>query len=139
MKRRLAREYVLQFLFQNDFAEKNRVKNNLKQFFSDKEKNPEVVQFATKIINGTLEKQDEIDNTIKETAEHWIPDRIAVVDKNILRSAIYELLFCNDIPPAVTINEAIEIAKKYSTAESASFINGILDKIARKTKKYKSK
>lgn len=59
---------------------------------------------------------------------------MAAVDRNILRFAVYELLYCNDIPSAVTINEAIEIAKKFSTSESAAFINGILDKIAKKTK-----
>ncbi|MCE5195154.1 MAG: transcription antitermination factor NusB [Nitrospiraceae bacterium] len=138
MKRRLSREYVLQFLFQNDFSDKKEAKNSMNQFFSDKQEDTEIIKFAKKIINGTLEKQDEIDDLIKKTTEHWIPDRIAVVDKNIMRSAIYELLFCDDIPAAVTINEAIEIAKKYSTFESASFINGILDKIAKKTKKNKA-
>ncbi|MEK6651453.1 MAG: transcription antitermination factor NusB [Nitrospirota bacterium] len=140
MKRRKAREYVLQFLFQSDFGDKDHRKNNLKQFLSDKENDPEVKKFASEIIDGTLSMLDEIDSAIKKTAENWVLERMAAVDRNILRFAVYELLQRKDIPPAVTINEAIEIAKKYSTLESASFINGILDKIAQKAKpKQKAK
>lgn len=134
MKRRRAREYALQFLFQSDFGDGKHRKNNLKQFLSEKENDPEVKNFASEIINGTISALDEIDSVIKKTAEHWVLERMATVDRNILRFAVYELLYCNDIPSAVTINEAIEIAKKYSTSESAAFINGILDKIAKKTK-----
>lgn len=140
MKRRRAREYALQFLFQSDFRDGNHKKNNLKQFLSEKEKDPEVKKFAKEIIEGTLSMLDEIDSLIKKAAENWVLDRMAAVDRNILRCAVYELIQRKDIPPAVTINEAIEIAKKYSTLESASFINGILDKIARKAKpKQKAK
>lgn len=134
MKRRRAREYALQFLFQSDFGDGKHRKNNLKQFLSEKENDPEVKNFASEIINGTISALDEIDSVIKKTAEHWVLERMAAVDRNILRFAVYELLYCNDIPSAVTINEAIEIAKKFSTSESAAFINGILDKIAKKTK-----
>ncbi|TAL24025.1 MAG: transcription antitermination factor NusB [Nitrospirae bacterium] len=135
MKRRKAREYVLQYLFQADFLDKKQRKNGLEQFWSDKKEDPEVAEFATDLIKGTLARLDEIDPEIEKAAEHWAPDRMAAVDRNILRFAVYELIFRLDIPSAVTINEAIEIAKKYSTLESASFINGILDKIARKVKK----
>ena len=131
---------MLQFLFQSDFGDKDHRKNNLKQFLSDKENDPEVKKFASEIIDGTLSMLDEIDSAIKKTAENWVLERMAAVDRNILRFAVYELLQRKDIPPAVTINEAIEIAKKYSTLESASFINGILDKIAQKAKpKQKAK
>jgi len=131
---------VLQFLFQSDFGDKDHRKNNLKQFLSDKENDPEVKKFASEIIDGTLSMLDEIDSVIKKAAENWVLERMAAVDRNILRFAVYELLQRKDIPPAVTINEAIEIAKKYSTLESAAFINGILDKIAQKAKpKQKAK
>jgi len=139
MKRRKAREYVLQFLFQSEFGnnppQAEDVKNNLKQFWADKEKDPEVIKFASEIIEGTIPLMVEIDAVINKAAEHWALGRMAAVDRNILRSAVYELLYRKDIPSAVTINEAIEIAKKYSTTESAAFINGILDKIAKKVKK----
>lgn len=131
---------MLQFLFQSDFGDKDHRKNNLKQFLSDKENDPEVKKFASEIIDGTLSMLDEIDSVIKKAAENWVLERMAAVDRNILRFAVYELLQRKDIPPAVTINEAIEIAKKYSTLESAAFINGILDKIAQKAKpKQKAK
>jgi len=135
MKRRQAREYVLQFLFQSDFRGEN-PRNNLKQFWTDKrEIDPEVKKFALEIIEGTLSMLNDIDSEIKKAAEHWVLQRMASVDRNILRFSVYELLYRKDIPPAVTINEAIEIAKKYSTSESAAFINGILDKIAKKAAK----
>ncbi len=131
---------MLQFLFQSDFGDKDHRKNNLKQFLSDKENDPEGKKFASEIIDGTLSMLDEIDSVIKKAAENWVLERMAAVDRNILRFAVYELLQRKDIPPAVTINEAIEIAKKYSTLESAAFINGILDKIAQKAKpKQKAK
>lgn len=130
MKRRRAREYVLQFLFQSEFKGKDH-RNNLKQFWADKDEDTEVKRFASDIINGTLSMFDEIDSAIKNAAEHWMLERMAAVDRNILRFSVYELLYRRDIPSAVTINEAIEIAKKYSTSESAAFINGILDRIAK--------
>jgi len=89
----------------------------------------EVRQFASDLINGTLENLERIDNIIREHATNWKLDRIALVDKNILRLAIHELLYRDDIPPAVTINEAVEIAKKFSTPRSGKFVNGILDKV----------
>lgn len=132
MKRRRAREYALQFLFQSDFSSKDQAGENLKQFLSENEKDPEVTAFALKIFQGTLSMLNEIDSLIEKAAENWILKRIAAVDRNILRFAVFEFLHCNDIPVAVTINEAIEIAKKYSTIESSAFINGILDEIAKK-------
>ena len=131
MKRRLAREYVLQMLFQYDFTPRD-VSQMIGEFWKDKDVEEPVKGFADLIFNGTIEHLVEIDNTIKETTEHWVMDRMAKVDRNILRFACYEILFRNDIPPIVSINEAIEIAKKYSSSESSSFINGILDKIAKK-------
>jgi N utilization substance protein B len=133
MKRRRAREYALQFLFQSDFSSKDQAGENLKQFLAENEKEPEVTAFALKIFQGTLSILNEIDSIIEKAAENWVLKRIAAVDRNILRFAVYEFLRCDDIPAAVTINEAIEIAKKYSTIESSAFINGILDDIAKKT------
>ena len=131
MRRRKAREYALQFLFQSDFGDKGDIGRSLKQFWVDKEKDDEVKKFATEIIKGTLSGLDEIDATINKSAEHWVLQRMAAVDRNILRFAVYEILHRKDIPSAVTINEALEIAKKYSSSESAPFINGLLDKIAK--------
>lgn len=144
MKRRKAREYALQFLYRLDFIEnasgaapaedtlKNDCSAAVNAFWHETgETNPGIKSFAEDIIKGTIKNLASLDKLIQEVAEHWKLSRIASVDRNILRAAVYELLHRKDIPSAVTINEALEIAKKYSTAESASFINGILDKIAK--------
>lgn len=132
MKRRQAREYALQMLFQRDFIE---TEEGRVSFWEGKDVDPEVVEFALRIVRGTREHLEEIDSTIKKYAEHWVLERMAAVDRNILRAGAYELIFAGDIPSAVAINEAIEIAKKFSSSESASFINGILDRIAKAEKR----
>src|SRR5213079_1198621 len=85
--------------------------------------------FADKLIRGVIEHRNDIDERIKGHAEHWDLHRMAVVDRNVLRLAIYEMLYREDIPPVVSINEAVDIAKKFSTEDSGKFVNGILDKI----------
>ena len=85
--------------------------------------------FAEPLIRGTVEHRNEIDEHIKNHAKNWELHRMAVVDRNILRLAIYEMLHRADIPPVVSINEAVDIAKKFSTQDSGKFVNGILDKI----------
>ena len=129
MKRRRAREYALQMLFQVDVTKASPDRDLLNDFWEGNDEEEEVREFANSIVSGTLQHLDEIDKAIKQAAEHWSIDRMSVVDRNILRAAAYELLYRDDIPPSVAINEAIEIAKKYSAEESSAFINGILDKI----------
>jgi N utilization substance protein B len=129
MKRRRAREYALQLLFQLNLTGDEPGEEILKEFWEGNDEDQEVKEFTRMLVRGTVENLETIDTIIKKAAEHWSIDRMAVVDRNILRAAVYELLYREDIPPSVTINEAIEIAKKYSTEESAAFINGILDKI----------
>ena len=85
--------------------------------------------FAEPLIRGTLEHRDAVDEIIKKHAKNWELHRIAAVDRNILRLAIYEMLHREDIPPVVSINEAVDIAKKFSTQDSGKFVNGILDKV----------
>ncbi len=135
MKRRRAREYALQILFQLDVTNNEFSNDVLKNFWENIKEDDDVKEFANDIVIGTRENINSIDKIIKKTAEHWAINRIAVVDRNILRAATYELLYRSDIPPSVVMNEAIEISKKFSTEDSASFINGILDKIAKKTEK----
>lgn len=131
MKRRRAREYVLQILFQLEITGSKLSDDVLNEFWKGKDESPEVKEFTESIVRGTLEHIVSLDEIIKNAAEHWALDRMAVVDKNILRAAGYELIYRKDIPASVAINEALEIAKKYSTEESASFLNGILDKISK--------
>ena len=102
----------------------------LSDFWEGNNEDEETRDFAYTIVKTTRENLDVIDEAIKKAAEHWSLKRMAAIDRNILRAATCELLYRGDIPSTVTINEAIEVAKKYSSEDSAPFINGILDKIA---------
>ena len=130
MNRRKAREYALQMLFQHEFAGEQSGMAFTEDHNPGKKTNADLNKFARELVTGTLGHLEEIDRTVQEAAENWKIDRMAAVDRNILRLAVYEIKYRTDIPTAVTINEALEIAKKYSSIESASFINGLLDKIA---------
>jgi N utilization substance protein B len=131
MQRRKAREYALQILFRLDFTEKGIDNKDLEEFWSDKKAPDDVKKFAEDLVRGTLNSLDDIDTMIEKVTENWLLKRMAAVDRNILRFAAYELLYRKDIPSTVTINEAIEIAKKFSSTESAPFINGVLDKLSK--------
>ncbi len=127
MLRRKAREYALQMLFQFDVTRKE--EGLIGHFWAQRQVVPAVRDFANCLVEGVLKNLDEIDGMIKKYTQHWSLNRIATVDRNILRFAIYEILYMDDIPAKVTINEAIEITKKYADQDSSAFINGILDKI----------
>jgi len=130
MKRRRSREYALQLLFQLELAGNKLNESVLSEFWEDNDEDQEVKDFTHAIVRTTLANLEHIDATIRKAAEHWSIERMASIDRNILRAATYELLYRSDIPSSVVINEALEIAKKYSTEDSAPFINGLLDKIA---------
>jgi len=128
--RRQAREYALQLLFQLDFDRDN-LEEKEAIFWAERPCSPVVREFATELVHGTLEHLGEIDGRISAQATNWRLSRMAAVDRNILRLATFEIVFRPDIPYKVSINEALEIAKKYSTPEAVKFINGVLDKIAK--------
>jgi N utilization substance protein B len=128
-KRRKARELALQFLYQLDLMGDGDPEPWAAEFWSRHPVDAQVQAFADVLVRGTKLHQEKIDELISQYAEHWDLERMAVVDRNILRAAVFELLWTREIPPKVTINEAIEVAKKYSTQESNRFINGILDRI----------
>jgi N utilization substance protein B len=88
-----------------------------------------LIEFTEDLIAGVREHQPRIDEMIKEVAENWRLDRMAAIDRNILRLGAYEVLFCPEVPAKVAINEALELAKRYSTAQSSRFVNGILDRV----------
>jgi len=98
----------------------------LRENFSPEEGEDE---FAKRIVLGVTEHRQEIDRLIEERSENWRLNRMTIIDRNILRIAIFELSYCDDIPPKVTLNEAIDLGKRYGSEESGSFINGILDRI----------
>lgn len=127
-ERRKSREIALQMLFSIDLGQLD-CKVLRRDFLEDLDEKPEIKSFAFELAEGTVSNLKKIDEVINNRLKNWEFERLANVDKNILRFAAYELLFRPDIPVAVTINEAIEIAKSYSGKEAGKFINGILDNI----------
>lgn len=127
--RRQNRIAAVQFLFQWELNPPLVVEDALSQFLNSQPNERSSYTFAEELINGVIEHQDTIDSTLRRKAQNWAFDRIAKVDLAILRLAIYELLFRPDIPPVVTINEAIELSKNFSTHDAKRFINGILDRV----------
>jgi N utilization substance protein B len=126
--RRIARECALQMLYEFDVGKHS--KNEILGTFWQMNDHPDKVgDFANELFEGTVERLDEIDAVIQRHTKNWRLGRMAVVDRNILRLAVFEFLSGNQTPETVVINEALEIARKYSTQESALFVNGILDSI----------
>jgi transcription antitermination factor NusB len=129
MRRRTkAREVSLQFLYQLDLRGES-VLEDLPEFLASATNDCEVQEFALRLVTGTHEMRPDLDTTLTKVARNWDIRRMAAIDRNILRMAIFELVYCDDIPPKVSINEAIDLGKKYSTANSGAFINGILDRV----------
>ena len=129
MKRRLARELVLKTLFQIDLG---KVDTALAlETVLEEEDNTWIKEFVRSLVRGTEEHQEKIDQLIEQYSKDWKLDRMAAVDRNLLRLAIYEILYMPDIPSAVSINEAVELAKIYGSDESAKFVNGILGNLVR--------
>ena len=132
-KRRIIREKVLQILYAHELN-----KESLSAFSSEvlvDVKDEADIDFARNLIRRVLANVEELDSKIRERVQNWELNRIALIDKILLRMGICELLYFPDIPPKVSINESIEIAKNYSTAGSGKFINGILDAILAEEKK----
>ena len=152
-QRREARERAVQFLFQYDLNPCDKLDEALDQFW-DSQRAPAIAeekapatwgektdlppatteevatrQFSDRLIRGVVEHREELDKRIVQFAANWDLKRMAVVDRNVLRLAIYEMYYREDIPPIVSINEAVDIAKKFSTGDSGKFVNGILDRI----------
>jgi N utilization substance protein B len=129
MRRRTkAREAAVQFLYQLDLRGDDAL-GGLDEFLQHECSEPATREFALRLIEGTRRFQAEADQRLKAVTRNWDLKRMAAVDRNILRMATFELLCCPDVPPKVVINEAIELGKKFSTANSGGFINGILDRI----------
>ncbi len=127
-RRRQSREMVFKMIFQVDQGRLN-VHEVIRYFTSGQKASPEVLAYAKALTLGIISDLDQIDRLITDQTHNWKFDRIAGVDRNILRLAVYELQHYPEVPGSVIMNEAIEMAKKYSTEESGGFINGILDKL----------
>lgn len=151
-KRREARERAVQFLFQHDLNPPEDLGAALNQFW-DAQRMSDLLEshgptwgervelpppnaeesatrlFADRLVRGVLENREQLDEIIRKHAKNWDLHRMAAVDRNVMRLAIHEMLHRDDIPPVVSINEAVDVAKKFSTADSGKFVNGILDKV----------
>lgn len=127
-KRTKAREAGLKVLYQLDITSED-IETILEDYWEDNQVLPEIKEFASNVARGVAGQICELDKIITKYADNWTIKRMAVIDRNVLRLAVYELMFMDDIPPKVSINEAIDLAKKYSDADSGKFVNGILDKV----------
>ena len=128
-KRTQARECALQILYQLEMNPVP-VEELIQAFWEENpESSEDIRKFAEILVRGSLEHREEIDRTVLKATENWQLDRMAVIDRSILRFSTYELLYVEDIPRIVTINEAVNLAKKFSQEESGKFVNGVLDKI----------
>ncbi len=140
--RRRAREYALQALYQSDLSEVA-VLSALNHLWSTQVEEDgmegarpaesEEIEFAQRLVTGVEADKIKLDGLIEEASTNWRINRMPIVDRNILRLAAFELLNCPDIPASVSVNEAVELAKKFGTAESRAFVNGIVDRLGRNT------
>jgi len=129
-QRRQCRIACMQYLYSWSINKPNDLNDSIRLFYEDQEDQSEdrdYYSFADELIYGVIENSEDIDGKIREIANNWDFGRIAKIDLAILRMAIFELLFRKDIPPVVTINEAVDLSKLYSAEESRRFVNGILD------------
>lgn len=127
--RRQNRVAAMQFLYMYEANRPDDLRDALRLFFGNQEKPREYFQFAEELVSGAVEHLEIVDHTIQSNAQNWSFKRIAKVDLAILRLAIHELLHRNDIPPVVSINEAIDLSKEFSEPDAKRFINGILDRV----------
>jgi transcription antitermination protein NusB len=127
-RRTRGREIALQVLYQLE-QNPGQGPDEVSRFIQRRLREPKLCAFAQALVGGVLEHQPRIDALISEVAENWRLDRMAAIDRNILRLGAYELLYCDEVPTKVAINEALELAKRYSTAQSSRFVNGILDRL----------
>lgn len=130
-KRTIAREFAMQVLYQVDITRDSPelALNNFWLAHSTEDIDEDVKTFSSRLVCGVIANLKEIDMKISEYAQNWQLERMAVVDRNIMRLGCFELIYCDDIPAKVSINEAVELAKKFSGIESGKFVNAILDKI----------
>ncbi len=131
-KRRKSRECALQLLFELEFNPGDRP-GLIRRYWNEQKSAAEIREYGTWIVEQVLDHQDEIDGLIQAASEHWRLARMAVVDRNVLRIAVCELLYEPSLVPAIIIDEAIEIARKYSGGEAAVFVNGVLDAVRKNT------
>jgi transcription antitermination factor NusB len=130
----MAREIALEITYQLDLRGRE-VMEELESYLSERTQKEDIKNFSRELVLGVYQRQSELDKIIVKISRNWEMSRMAVIDRNILRIAVYELVFRTDIPPKSSINEAIDIAKKYGSKDSGSFVNGILNMVFAKYRK----
>lgn len=135
-KRRKARENTLQILFQLEF-DNSKPENVFDSFWKNKRATKEIKEHSRWLVDKVTSQRENIDRLIQSVSANWRISRMAIVDRNILRMAVCELLYEENLAPAIVINEAIEIAKKYSSEDGATFVNGILDAVRKEIQSMK--
>ena len=128
--RRAAREWAIQFLFQRDFN-RGELEQDLEDFAGVHPLPEQTHAFALRLVRGVIGHREEIDRLLQTYAEHWDVERMSAVDRNVLRLALFEMHYRPDIPPVVSLNEAVDIARDFSGREAGRFVNGILDRALR--------
>jgi len=131
MKRRKARELALQILFQADVGNLP-VEEAMETTLEEATDDEEIRDYASQLVRGVWGRKAELDAQIQSVATNWTVERMAAIDRNLIRMALYEILYVPDVPHRVAINEAVELAKEYGTTESRRFVNGVLGAIVRK-------
>ena len=132
--RRDAREFAVQMLFELDLNPSDQLDTVFASFWNEREADERARDFAQEIVTGVRAERKSIDQLIKSVSENWDIRRMGVLDRNVIRMAVYEMLHHKDVPAAVTINEAVDIAKYFSSSESGKFVNGVLDRIRKDLK-----
>ncbi len=135
--RHRARAIALQILYRIDIAQNDQ--GDMEPYMEGLQPGTEARRYCESLVSGVVEKRKDIDVVIEGFSENWRMDRMAVVDRNILRLAVYELLYGEDIPFKVVIDEAVELAKRYGSGESGAFINGVLDRVQKEIKRPERK
>ena len=126
-RRSRAREVAMQVLYQDDLNPQHDPSDD-ERFVENRLGAPELIEFARSLVSGVRRNRQELDQLLSQTADHWSLDRMAATDRNVLRLGAYEILYA-DTPGRVAINEAVELAKRFGTRQSAQFVNGILDRV----------
>ncbi|MDD4956748.1 MAG: transcription antitermination factor NusB [Candidatus Omnitrophica bacterium] len=139
-KRTISREMALKILYASDISGESLCDVGVKIWNGSPAVEEDIRAYADELVSGVNDNRENIDSTIVQYTDNWELTRMATVDRNILRMATYELLYKEDMPPKVAINEAIELAKKYGDKDSGKFVNGILDKINKsESRRYSGK
>ena len=128
--RRQTREWIIQFLFQQDFNPEP-IEEALILFWDSKTLAESERLFAERVIKGVISHKSDLDEKLSQYAKNWSSDRLGAVDRNVMRFALYEMLYCDETPPVVAINEAVHFAKDLSNSQSGRFVNGVLDQICK--------